>query len=149
MRARLAAALALSVTLAAGLPGCGDSKPATVAAGGKVVFRKSIPAAGALVVFHALDPAAEKRNGGKPVATVGEDGTFKLTMYAAGDGAPEGEYGVTVDWQKKAAPGKFSLSGEGGGGTPLLNPKYGNPAVPVFKFTVKKGEKNDFYLEVD
>ena len=97
----------------------------------------------------STDPAVEKRIGGKPVATVAEDGTFTLTMYAAGDGAPEGEYGVTVDWQKKAAPGKLSLSSEGGAGTPLLNPKYGNPSAPVFKFTVKKGEKNNFLIEVD
>jgi hypothetical protein len=29
---------------------------------------------------------------------VGADGTFQLTTYRTGDGAPEGEYFVTVIW---------------------------------------------------
>src|SRR5262245_4488708 len=104
-RSLMSAAGALAALLVAG---CGSGKPQTVPAGGKVLFHKATPAAGALVVFHPADPAAEKRIGGKPFAKVKDDGTFALTTYAEGDGAPEGEYGVTVDWRGKAKDAKFS-----------------------------------------
>ncbi len=134
--------------LAAGCGGTG--KPEAVPAGGQVMFKKSTPAAGALVVFHPLDPDYEKRIGGKPFAKVKDDGTFTLTTYAEDDGAPEGEYGVTVDWRSKAKDVKFShRRGWGRRNGPPLNPKYGNPQQPLFKFTVKKGNANKFTLDVD
>jgi hypothetical protein len=34
----------------------------------------------------------------KPRGQVEADGTFTLTTYEAGDGAPAGEYQVTVEW---------------------------------------------------
>jgi len=141
---------AFSVLVSAlAIVGCGEAKLATVPAGGKVMFKKSTPAAGALVVFHPVDDAFERKIGGKPFATVKDDGSFKLTTKEQDDGAPEGEYNVTVDWQKKSTA-KMSLTGEGGGAAgSMLNPKYGNPKATVFKFTVKKGDKNEFLIEVD
>jgi len=129
--------------------GCEPTKPAAVPAGGKVTFKKSTPPAGALVVFHPTEPAAEKRMGGKPFAKVNDDGTFKLTSYEEGDGAPEGEYGVTIDWRAKGKEGGFSLGDGGGAGAPKLNPKYSNPQQPFTKVTVKKGDANQFEFEVD
>ncbi len=133
------------------LVGCGDNgKPTAVPGIGKVVFKKKDPAAGALIVFHPVDPELEKRIGGKPFAKVGDDGAFKLTSYNEGDGAPEGEYGVTVQWLAAAKDSKFSLGGEGGGGRSMINEgKYGNPAKPFIKVTVKKGEPNRFDFDVD
>lgn len=132
--------------------GCGDGKPQTVPVGGKVMFNKTTPAAGALVVFHPSDPQVEKRLGGKPFAKVAEDGTFKLTTFVEGDGAPEGEYGITVDWRKKEddkSKPKFQLGEGKGGGKPALKPQYSNPQAPFKTVTIKKGEANDFLLEVD
>ena len=131
--------------------GCGDDKrPATFAVSGKVMYKKTTIPVGAVVVFHPVDPAVEKKIGGKPRGTVGEDGVYKLTMFGPDDGAPEGEYGVTVDWRVKPKEAKMMLTEEGsGGGTPILKPKYGNPAQPFTKVTVKKGEKNVFDFEVD
>jgi hypothetical protein len=51
---------------------------------------------GALVVMHCTDPAREQQLGGKPFGKVAENGTVKITTYEEGDGAPEGEYGITV-----------------------------------------------------
>jgi hypothetical protein len=133
------------------LCGCGgDGKPAPVPATGKVMFNKTTPPVGALVVFHPKDPALAKAMSGTPIAKVQEDGTFALTSYAQGDGAPPGEYGVTIDWrpEPKNKP-KFTLTEEGGGAKPALKPKYGDPSNPAFTVTVKKGEKNDFVFEVD
>src|SRR5262245_24349080 len=129
--------------------GCGDGKPTAVKATGKVMFKKTTPAAGALVVFHPADPVREKEIGGKPFAKVREDGTFSLTTYQEGDGAPEGDYGVTVDWRATSAA-KFAVTSEGGeAGRSLLRPQFGDPARPAFKVTVKKGTANDFTFDVD
>jgi hypothetical protein len=143
-------ALAFLPVVCLALVGCEPGKPTAVPAGGKVMFKKTTPPVGALVVFHPTDPAFEKTIGGKPFGKVGEDGTFKLTSYAEGDGAPEGEYGVTVQWERKGKESKFSLGGEGGGGGPsALNPKYTNPQQPFTKVTVKKGADNQFTFDVD
>ena len=132
--------------------GCGgDDKPGAVPAGGKVVFRKTTPPAGALVVLHPVDPGYEKRIGGKPFAKVKDDGTFALTTYREGDGAPEGEYGVTIDWRPLAKDNKigFALGDGGASGPAKLNPKYSNPSQPFAKVTVKKGDPNQFTFDVD
>ena len=146
MTARLCALLVGTLALA----GCGGGgKPGAVPAGGKVTYRKATVPAGALVVFHPADPAAEKRIGGKPFAKVGDDGTFALTTYAEGDGAPEGEYGVTIDWRPPAKDAKFALGDGGGGGASKLNPKYSTPQQPFTKVIVKKGDPNQFTFDVD
>jgi hypothetical protein len=54
------------------------------------------PAAGAVVVFHPAAPAAGDVP--RPTAHVGEDGTFELTTYVKGDGAPAGAYAITIEW---------------------------------------------------
>ncbi len=145
-------ATAIVVTAA---PGCGSSgKPAAIPATGKVMFKKTVPAVTALVVFHPVDPNFEKTIGGKPFGKVKDDGTFALTTFAEGDGAPEGEYGVTIDWRGNPKDGKgpkLSLTTEGGGpsGPSAIQPKYGDPTKPFTKVTVKKGQPNDFAFDVD
>jgi hypothetical protein len=112
------------------------------------MFNKTTPAVGALVVFHPVDPARAK-TGGNPFGKVRDDGTFALTTYAEGDGAPEGEYGVTIDWRPAPRDQKLSLGDGGGAGPSKLNPKYGNPQQPVLRATVKVGEANQFTFDVD
>jgi hypothetical protein len=51
------------------------------------------PAAGALVVFHPQDPAVGEL---KPNARADQQGNYTLSTYSAGDGAPAGQYKVTV-----------------------------------------------------
>jgi hypothetical protein len=133
------------------LAGCSDSsKTPTIPVTGKVMYNKTVVPTGALVVFHPVDPAVEKKIGGKPFGKVREDGTYSLTMYGPDDGAPEGEYGVTVDWRGAPKEAKLRLTEENsGGGRPILNQKYSNPQQPAFKVTVKKGDKNEFSFDVD
>lgn len=60
------------------------------------VFVGDRPAVQAFVVFHPVnddDPQATR-----PYGHVGADGAFTLTTYDPGDGAPAGEYVVTVVW---------------------------------------------------
>jgi hypothetical protein len=143
MRTLLTAAACLA------LAGCGgDGKPATVPVA-VTVTHKGQPAAGALVVFHPAADAREKEIGGKPFGKVKPDGTVAVTTYQEGDGAPEGEYGVTVQWTEAAPAGKLSLSGEGGGTRDKLGGKYGDPRAPKFKVTVKRGDANQVELKLE
>lgn len=142
----------VGLTLGALLIGCGgDGKPKVLPAGGKVSIKGSTtPPEGALVVFHPKDPAFEKAMSGKPVAKVGKDGTFKLTSYEEGDGAPAADYNVTIVWNAPPSGGKFSLNSEGGGAGPdRLGGKYGDPRSPKLTATVKAGSENQFLFELD
>ena len=141
--------LSLAAGVALSLAGCGgDGKPATHPVTVTVTY-KGQPAAGALVVFHPADPAREKALGGKPFGTVKADGTLSVTTYNEGDGAPEGDYGVTVQWNEPAKASKISLGEEGSATRDKLGGRYGDPRTPKFRFTVKKGEPNSLELKLD
>ena len=139
-----------------GAMGCGDaSKPKALPAGGKVIVKglKVVPV-GALVVFHPKDPGFEKIMSGKPFGKVGQDGTFKLTSFETGDGAPAAEYGVTIVWNAAAGgenKPQFSLSSEGGGasGPDRLGGRYGRPTQPLLSAKVETGSPNQFTFELD
>ena len=62
---------------------------------GQVRWKNQIPE-GAQVVFHPVGKADKDII--RPTGQVDQDGKFTLTTYAAGDGAPAGEYEVTVEW---------------------------------------------------
>ena len=64
---------------------------------GKVVLGDK-PAHKALVTFHASNPVAGVP---LPQAVVRDDGTFSLTTYETGDGAPAGNYVVTISLRGK------------------------------------------------
>jgi hypothetical protein len=85
------------------------------------------PAKNAFVVFHPA--GAEGPQALRPYAHAGADGSFKLTTYALDDGAPAGEYLVTVVW---LAPG-------GGEDPPdLLKGRYRDPAASPLRVTIPK-----------
>ncbi len=95
-------AVALGVLLFAmtGLTsGCGKSEPERLAVQpvtGQVTFQGK-PAAGAFVVFHSK---TDKDKFPPPTAEVDKQGNFKLGTYTRDDGAPVGEYAVTVVLRK-------------------------------------------------
>ena len=143
--------VALALLTLVGLGGCSASKPKTVPVSGKVMYKKDTPAEGALIVFHPT-PEMEARISGKPFARVKADGTFVLTTYEENDGAPEGDYVVTVDYRVKGKDEpKFRLGGDEGSpaGKLAIDAKYTNPQQPVLKATVKRGEKNEFTFVVE
>jgi hypothetical protein len=102
---------------------------------GQVLF-EGRPVPNALVVFH---PAGELAGGstlGKPHAIAGADGFFTLGTYAADDGAPAGDYAVTVELWLAGTPG-VSLESDS---TPTnrLPARYANPATS--RLTARVGE---------
>jgi hypothetical protein len=88
------------------------------------------PAVGALVVFHPQDPS-EKIQKLRPAANVDAEGRYCLSTYQPRDGAPPGEYRVTVVWP---SPG----SGERPG-PDRLGGRYAKPAQTPLAASVREG----------
>ncbi|MBN9517732.1 carboxypeptidase regulatory-like domain-containing protein [bacterium] len=96
---------ALAFALALAAAGC-SGKPAekpVFKVRGRVTYETK-PMAKALVSFYAAD---QKDRDTPAHATADEDGRYVLHTYRADDGAPQGEYLVTIYWpapRPKAAP---------------------------------------------
>lgn len=86
--------LPLTLGAAAGCSDRGGREPVFPVQG--LVLYQGKPAVGAQVVFHPVgkgNPAAIR-----PSGQVDGTGKFTLTSYASGDGAPQGDYEVTVEY---------------------------------------------------
>jgi hypothetical protein len=85
--------------------GCGQGEVAPPVAvhpaQGKITF-KGLPTHGATVTLHPKTPTADVP---VPRATVDKTGAFQISTFAPSDGAPEGEYTVTVFWYKPIGTG--------------------------------------------
>src|SRR5437660_12226619 len=75
---------------------------------GKMLY-KNQPMSGALVTFHPK--GTDDVNTIRPTGLVKEDGTFTLTTGPK-DGAPAGEYVVTVIWSEVSSKSKKGFSTE-------------------------------------
>jgi hypothetical protein len=93
---RRLAALALGL-LTLVMAGCQkqDARVAVYPVNGKVTFKGEAPS-GAFVAFHAAQPLPADTP--TPTAKVQPDGSFSLTTFEGNDGAPSGEYAVTIQW---------------------------------------------------
>lgn len=125
--------LAWGLLLAPAICGCGTSqvKVPVVPVTGKVTVRGEIPV-GAQVVLHAKGHTLPE--GVSPVGRVGEDGTFTVSIYGAGEGVPAGDYVATVEWFKVVK----TRDGETYSGPNVVPPKYSNPATSPLLVTVKR-----------
>jgi hypothetical protein len=101
---------------------------------GKVTFEGE-PAAGAFVVFNPKAAPKAGAEGFTPRATVQADGSFSLTSATEGDGAPAGDYAVTVQWTRPVKQGSDLVAG------PNVIPRaYGTPATTPLQVTVKESD---------
>ena len=125
------------LALALLLPACGPAgrKPVYPVAG-QVLDGEDKPAAGALVVFHPVE--AGDPNAVKPLAYVDDVGKFALTTYDQGDGAPEGEYVVTIEWRPRN-PNPFAPDKEG---PDRLRGRYSDPKTSQLRFRVERKPDN-------
>jgi hypothetical protein len=92
---RLLGAALLGTTVLTGCRGAApqvESRPTFPVEG--MVFVRGKPAEGVQVFLHPRDPAQR----GKPRGVTDAEGRFRLRTYHDGDGAPAGEYTVTVYW---------------------------------------------------
>ena len=92
------------LALALPLAGCGGGAagPPKYQVHGKVLTHDGKPAAGALVVLHPLNQPDAKRF--PPRGTAGKDGVFVVGSRLSNDGAPEGQYDVTLIWPEEQDP---------------------------------------------
>lgn len=127
------------IVLAAPLTlGCGqDWKADTHPASGRVSIDGQA-AAGVLVQLHPVGNGPDERNS-RPWALVQGDGTFTLSTYQSGDGAPAGEYAVTLTWPDD--PSVPSM-------TDRLGSRYAEPARSPWKVAIREGENTLEPIEI-
>ncbi len=125
--------LLLSISLSL-LPGCGgETGPKCHPVEGKIVYQNQ-PLAEAMVVFHPLTPPIEKTP--QPVATTNAEGRFVMTTLRSGDGAPAGEYAITIELREPRLVGEEVVRD----GPNLLPPKYASPAETPLRHKVVPGK---------
>lgn len=117
------------LTLALLCPACGGpSHPPVYPVRGRVLYQGK-PAKQALVVFH---PVGGHAGAVKARGQVAEDGSFTLSTFGVGDGAPAGDYRVTVEL--------WLSSGKGDEGpVSRLPARYGRPEQSGLTATVAAG----------
>lgn len=143
--------LALATGMALAAVGCsgGDGHPPTFQVKGRVEVGGE-PAAGASVIFHRIggEVAGEAKGEGAevqpPMASVKTDGSFVVTTYEEGDGAPAGDYAVTVQWNKLIKKGTEAIAG------PNVVPKdYAKADTTPLKVSVAAGENPEAVFKID
>jgi hypothetical protein len=97
---------------------------------------------GAFVVLHPKQGTAVAPNGEvvRPRAVVKPDGSFEFGSYNSNDGAPSGDYSMTVEWRKivKSPDGTPVL------GPNVVPPKYARPqSSPVAIRIAEKSNELD------
>lgn len=113
--------------------GCGEAKPARTPVfpiRGTITF-KGQPMPGALVALHPKAPAAGTPS---PRANVTKDGAFEVSTYDGGDGAPVGDYTLTVLWYKQIKSGPDVVSGPN-----VIPQKYAKAETSDLTISVKEG----------
>lgn len=132
--------LCLSLCASAACAGCGDDWQAdTYPARGRLTINGQ-PATGAVVTLHPLGEPVDVRRS-NPWAVVQPDGAFALSTYQQGDGAPEGEYSVTVKWPADVTNIAAAMSDRLGGA-------YAAPQQSPWKVSVSPGENELPPLEI-
>jgi hypothetical protein len=132
--ARALAAFIFGVTLTS----CSSapSRPPTYPVSGSVTYEGKA-AAGAVVVLH---PASGTATADRPRGKADATGAFTLTTFSAGDGAPAGEYAVTLEWKR--------IDDHPEQGTALIPAAYGDPKISKLRATVVAGENPPLVLKL-
>lgn len=129
----------LSVAMLFAACGCGgqvDGRVAVYPVTGTVTV-KGQPAEGAEVVLFVVGEALRGPEHPLPTGVVGPDGKFTLGSYGIGDGAPAGEYQVTIVWpdvDKAADSGREASSPRD-----RLKDRYAVPSQSGLTATVEAG----------
>lgn len=110
--------------------GCGVSKPKPAPVSGQVLLGEA-PVANAVVILHPVRADAKAI---RPAGRTDEQGRFTLTTNKDGDGAPPGDYRVTITaYQSEVRKGDDSVI------VNHLPEKYARPETSTLSVTVSKG----------
>jgi hypothetical protein len=126
--------LFFGLAAAALLAGCGKPQgPVCAPVKGSITY-KSKPLAEAMVVLHRVGGDVEGNQ--KPMAYTDANGEFVLTTFSHNDGAPPGEYAITVELRAPEMTGEeITRSGPN-----LLPTQYSKPETSGLKTTVVDGD---------
>jgi hypothetical protein len=130
------AVVSAALLIAAMLSGCSKSDPARVPVrpvSGQVTI-EGRPAKGAWVVLHPKDASQSFPS---PNAYADQQGYFSIGTYSLGDGAPQGEYTVTVRWQPAIVK-----DGEYQTGPDLVPAKYRTATTSTLTARVNEGSNS-------
>ena len=132
--------MALSCSIGLGIS-CGRKEPPVFEVRGQVLYEgKAVPHA--FVALHPLEDCQVRAV--RPSAATDKDGWFVLSSFHADDGAPAGDYAVTVEWRKTT-----SLDGDASVLSPNLLPaKYSKPATSDLRISVRPGKNEDQFLRL-
>jgi hypothetical protein len=123
----------LTMLLLSSLASCRDDRfKKTYPVTGQVLFEGK-PPVGARVLFHSLEDPNDEIS--RPRATVDAEGRFVVNTYVPKDGAPAGNYVVTLHWLPKGFNGPV----EAGNKLPM---RYAKAETSGFKVEIRK-ENND------
>ena len=120
---------------------CGKKEPPVFEVRGQVLYEGK-PVPHAFVVLHPLEEPPTRAV--RPSASTDKDGWFVLSSYHVEDGAPAGDYTVTVEWRKATI-----IDGDASALSPnLLPPKYSKPATSGLRISVQPGNNEDQVLRL-
>jgi hypothetical protein len=109
--------------------GCSDQDNDRIAAypvTGKVLV-KGQPADGASIIFYSQSPAPEGKKMPVPAGSTDANGSFQLTSYESGDGAPATDYNVAIIWPEPPPPNAIGVFEP----QDRLRGRYANPQTAV------------------
>jgi len=141
-RSRRATPIRLAALVAAGslvLASCGEHREAVYPVQGKVLFHNQ-PAQHATVIFHPQGGSEEVQKM-RPHGTVDAEGNFALTTFDPDDGAPAGDYRVTVVWPGESREDAMDAEDPEHvpSGPDRLQKRYKDPQTSGLSATVSEG----------
>ena len=89
---------------------------------------------GAIIVLHPTTEIADLKQ--KPIGFTDQSGQFAITTFEVGDGAPVGEYSVTVEQRAPKHVGEEVIRE----GPNLLPRRLNDPATSGIKLSVVEGD---------
>lgn len=116
------------------LVGCGDAPRTTYPVTGKLTIRGQ-PAAAADLRFY--ETGGKAAGMARPYARTDENGRFTVSTYGMNDGAPAGQYQVSVSWKgplQSIPPDQRDALPE------VLPPRYGDAAASGIQVRVSAGD---------
>lgn len=126
MMLRINTILLLSCVVGAGCAKPQDERLPTFTVTGKANYNGQPMRGASIVLIPAThDPKLKM----PPFGVVGADGSYTITSYGGGDGAPAGEYKVTFTWPDGTEDPSDLLKG-----------RLSDPRKPSAVVTVKEGE---------
>jgi hypothetical protein len=115
--------------------GCGEKKVARYPVTGTVTVDGK-PADGALVILGPVNPTPDVENL-RPTGVADASGKFSLMTIDPGDGAPAGQYNVSIQWPAPAVADE--RGGRSGMGPDRLKGKYNTAGESTLTATVNEG----------